>query len=70
MIMHDFDTADKGYRLTNSGYDFLALRVLCGRDAFSSFGRQIGVGKESGMCCDINFIIWFFFFFYFILLMQ
>ena len=50
----DFLTADKGYRLTNSGYDFLALRVLCGRDSFSSFGRQIGVGKESGRCCDHN----------------
>ncbi|KAK7116085.1 uncharacterized protein [Littorina saxatilis] len=37
----------EGYRLTNSGYDFLALRVLCGRDTITSFGRQIGVGKES-----------------------
>lgn len=37
----------QGYRLTNSGYDYLALRVLCNRDSFASFGRQIGVGKES-----------------------
>ncbi|XP_076464947.1 uncharacterized protein LOC143296867 [Babylonia areolata] len=37
----------EGYRLTNSGYDYLALQVLVGRDTLSSFGRQIGVGKES-----------------------
>ena len=37
----------QGYRLTNLGYDFLALRSLASRDILSSVGNQIGVGKES-----------------------
>ncbi|KAG1669171.1 Serine/threonine-protein kinase RIO2 [Nymphon striatum] len=36
-----------GYRLTNRGYDFLALRVLCSRNVIASVGNQIGVGKEA-----------------------
>lgn len=36
-----------GYRLTNSGYDFLALRALTMRNVVGSVGNQIGVGKES-----------------------
>lgn len=36
-----------GYRLTNAGYDYLALRVLAARDIIRSVGNQIGVGKES-----------------------
>lgn len=40
---------DDGYRLTNSGYDYLALKVLTQRGTISSFGNQIGVGKESNI---------------------
>lgn len=36
-----------GYRLTNMGYDYLALKVLSSRDVLGSVGSQIGVGKES-----------------------
>ncbi|KAL5004195.1 hypothetical protein ScPMuIL_017651 [Solemya velum] len=36
-----------GYRLTNSGYDYLALKTLTSRGAVHSVGNQIGVGKES-----------------------
>jgi len=36
-----------GYRLTNRGYDALALKALCARDAIATVGNQIGVGKES-----------------------
>uniref|UniRef100_F6RA65 Serine/threonine-protein kinase RIO2 n=1 Tax=Ciona intestinalis TaxID=7719 RepID=F6RA65_CIOIN len=36
-----------GYRLTNKGYDYLALKVLSHRDVLHSVGNQIGVGKES-----------------------
>ncbi|EDV22086.1 uncharacterized protein TRIADDRAFT_29316 [Trichoplax adhaerens] len=36
-----------GYRLTFTGYDYLALKALASRDTISSFGKQIGVGKES-----------------------
>lgn len=36
-----------GYRLTNSGYDYLALKALASRNTVASVGNQIGVGKES-----------------------
>ncbi|XP_033316839.1 serine/threonine-protein kinase RIO2 isoform X2 [Bombus bifarius] len=38
-----------GYRLTNAGYDYLALKVLAQRSIIASFGNQIGVGKESNI---------------------
>lgn len=38
-----------GYRLTNLGYDYLALKALTNRGVVSSFGNQIGVGKESNI---------------------
>lgn len=38
-----------GYRLTNAGYDYLALKVLAQRGTVASFGNQIGVGKESNI---------------------
>lgn len=38
-----------GYRLTNSGYDYLALKALTMKGIISSFGNQIGVGKESNI---------------------
>jgi len=38
-----------GYRLTNQGYDYLALKCLTARDVVSSFGNQIGTGKESNI---------------------
>lgn len=38
-----------GYRLTNMGYDFLALKTLTKRNVVESFGNQIGVGKESNI---------------------
>ncbi|GIX98146.1 hypothetical protein CEXT_190461, partial [Caerostris extrusa] len=36
-----------GYRLTNPGYDYLALKALSSRDVIASVGNQIGTGKES-----------------------
>ncbi|XP_058449774.1 uncharacterized protein LOC131429577 [Malaya genurostris] len=38
-----------GYRLTNMGYDYLALKSLTLRGSVSGFGNQIGVGKESNI---------------------
>ncbi|KAJ8876404.1 hypothetical protein PR048_020849 [Dryococelus australis] len=38
-----------GYRLTNQGYDYLALKVLSCRGVIASFGNEIGVGKESNI---------------------
>lgn len=40
---------DDGYRLTNTGYDYLALKSLTLRGSVASFGNQIGVGKESNI---------------------
>ncbi|ELV10167.1 Protein limb expression 1 like protein [Tupaia chinensis] len=37
----------QGYRLTNAGYDYLALKTLCSRQVVESVGNQMGVGKES-----------------------
>jgi len=38
-----------GYRLTNAGYDYLALKALASRNVLQSFGHQIGTGKESNI---------------------
>uniref|UniRef100_A0A6B2EFE4 Serine/threonine-protein kinase RIO2 n=1 Tax=Phlebotomus kandelakii TaxID=1109342 RepID=A0A6B2EFE4_9DIPT len=38
-----------GYRLTNMGYDYLALKAFTLRGSIASFGNQIGVGKESNI---------------------
>ncbi|XP_077296198.1 RIO kinase 2 [Arctopsyche grandis] len=38
-----------GFRLTNSGYDYLSLKALTNRNVVASFGNQIGVGKESNI---------------------
>jgi len=38
-----------GYRLTNAGYDYLALKTLASRDVITAFGNQIGTGKESNI---------------------
>ncbi|CAD1479087.1 unnamed protein product, partial [Heterotrigona itama] len=43
-----------GYRLTNAGYDYLALKVLAQRGTVTSFGNQIGVGKESNIYIVAN----------------
>lgn len=51
--MYDHFIIDDGYRLTNPGYDYLALRALSSRDVIASVGNQIGTGKESGMCFPV-----------------
>lgn len=43
-----------GYRLTNAGYDYLALHSLTKRDVIARFGNQIGVGKESNIYIVAN----------------
>ena len=43
-----------GYRLTNAGYDYLALKSLASRDVIHSFGNQIGTGKESNIYIVAN----------------
>ena len=38
-----------GYRLTNQGYDYLAIKTLVSRGVIQAFGNQIGTGKESNI---------------------
>ncbi|NXV76750.1 RIOK2 kinase, partial [Atlantisia rogersi] len=44
----------QGYRLTNSGYDYLALKTLSSRQVINSVGNQMGVGKESDIYVVAN----------------
>ena len=53
MLHHDRTKYD-GYRLTNAGYDILALKAMVNRGTISGIGRQIGVGKESDIFAVVN----------------
>ncbi|KAG8511644.1 Serine/threonine-protein kinase RIO2, partial [Galemys pyrenaicus] len=44
----------QGYRLTNAGYDYLALKTLSARQVVESVGSQMGVGKESDIYIVAN----------------
>ncbi|NWW40743.1 RIOK2 kinase, partial [Panurus biarmicus] len=44
----------QGYRLTNAGYDNLALKTLSSRQVINSVGNQMGVGKESDIYIVAN----------------
>uniref|UniRef100_A0A8D0GDP5 Serine/threonine-protein kinase RIO2 n=1 Tax=Sphenodon punctatus TaxID=8508 RepID=A0A8D0GDP5_SPHPU len=44
----------QGYRLTNGGYDYLALKTLSSRQVITSVGNQMGVGKESDIYIVAN----------------
>lgn len=58
MFYNLFFLVVQGYRLTNAGYDYLALKTLSSRQVISSVGNQMGVGKESGN--SKNILIFFF----------
>eukprot|EP00551_Chaetoceros_affinis_P012713 CAMPEP_0203664112 /NCGR_PEP_ID=MMETSP0090-20130426/1584_1 /ASSEMBLY_ACC=CAM_ASM_001088 /TAXON_ID=426623 /ORGANISM="Chaetoceros affinis, Strain CCMP159" /LENGTH=579 /DNA_ID=CAMNT_0050527233 /DNA_START=163 /DNA_END=1899 /DNA_ORIENTATION=- len=47
LLAHDQSCGYDGYRITNSGYDILALWNMKQRKIVSALGDQIGVGKES-----------------------
>ena len=49
LLSYEKDKHYDGYRLTNAGYDYLALRALVARELIDSFCSQIGVGKESNI---------------------
>lgn len=53
---------DDGFRLTYLGYDFLAIKTMVNRGVFMAVGRQIGVGKESGIFSYLAIQKAFFFF--------
>lgn len=47
LLSHDQSCGYDGYRLTNSGYDVLALHDLKTRGIIGGIGDRIGTGKES-----------------------
>lgn len=53
LINHEAKRYD-GYRLTYSGYDYLALKAMRDRGALSAVGNKIGVGKESDIYLCTN----------------
>ncbi|GJQ10402.1 hypothetical protein GpartN1_g2193.t1 [Galdieria partita] len=46
-LVHHEQRGYDGYRLTNLGYDVLALNTLLCRGSISQIGDKVGVGKES-----------------------
>lgn len=53
LLHHETQFFD-GYRLTNLGYDYLALKAFLSRKTLTGVGRQIGVGKESDIFIVVN----------------
>lgn len=47
LLSHDQSCGYDGYRLTNAGYDILALHNLKARKVIAAIGDRIGTGKES-----------------------
>jgi len=47
LLSHDRSCGYDGYRLTNSGYDILALHHLKTKGVIAALGDRIGTGKES-----------------------
>ncbi|XP_013911749.1 PREDICTED: serine/threonine-protein kinase RIO2 [Thamnophis sirtalis] len=54
LIAYERTKTVQGYRLTNGGYDYLALKTLTSRDVICSVGNQMGVGKESDIYIVAN----------------
>jgi RIO kinase 2 len=54
LLSHDRSKGYDGYRLTNSGYDILALRNLFQRGVVAAIGDKIGIGKESDVYIAAN----------------
>jgi len=47
MVCPDFLCPDDGYRLSYSGYDYLALKAFSKKSVIYAVGPQVGTGKES-----------------------
>eukprot|EP00586_Coscinodiscus_wailesii_P002669 CAMPEP_0172490168 /NCGR_PEP_ID=MMETSP1066-20121228/20491_1 /TAXON_ID=671091 /ORGANISM="Coscinodiscus wailesii, Strain CCMP2513" /LENGTH=563 /DNA_ID=CAMNT_0013258495 /DNA_START=73 /DNA_END=1764 /DNA_ORIENTATION=+ len=54
LVSHDKSCGYDGYRLTNSGYDILALDNLKRRGVVSALGDKVGIGKESDVYLGVN----------------
>ncbi|GAV08672.1 hypothetical protein RvY_18331 [Ramazzottius varieornatus] len=47
LVVYERGKHADGFRLSQTGYDYLALKSLTSKGIISGFGSQIGVGKES-----------------------
>jgi len=54
LLSHDKSCGYDGYRLTNAGYDILALHNLKSRKLIAGFGDRIGTGKESDIYIAVS----------------
>ncbi|NWI18912.1 RIOK2 kinase, partial [Crypturellus soui] len=54
LVAYERTKTVQGYRLTNAGYDYLALKALSSRRVIASIGNQMGVGKESDIYIVAN----------------
>ncbi|KFV16157.1 Serine/threonine-protein kinase RIO2, partial [Tauraco erythrolophus] len=54
LVAYERTKTVQGYRLTNAGYDYLALKTLSSRQVINSVGNQMGVGKESDIYIVAN----------------
>lgn len=54
LLSHDQSCGYDGYRVTNSGYDILALQNLKSRGIIAGIGDKIGTGKESDVYLAIT----------------
>lgn len=54
LLSHDKSCGYDGYRLTNAGYDILALHTLKSRKFIAGFGDRIGTGKESDVYLAVH----------------
>lgn len=54
LLSHDKSCGYDGYRLTNAGYDILALHALKSRKLIAAIGDRIGTGKESDIYLAVH----------------
>jgi RIO kinase 2 len=54
LLSHDQSCGYDGYRLTNAGYDILALHNLKARKFIAAIGDRIGTGKESDIYLAVH----------------
>jgi len=54
LLSHDKSCGYDGYRLTNAGYDILALHNLKTRKLIAAMGDRIGTGKESDIYLAVH----------------
>ncbi|GAX21077.1 RIO kinase 2 [Fistulifera solaris] len=47
LLSHEKKNGHDGYRITNAGYDILALHYLKTRKQIAALGQKVGTGKES-----------------------